>query len=125
MSAIRVVSGTYRNKSIQNQEFVLVTGFQSGARGNYVTVKNNGIFPNCPETIRISVDNIRDIEYTNGMTQDNTVHFEKPAAVTETDEQAMDEIPDDTEMNPADAEMAPAVAAPADMSGGMTAPPTA
>lgn len=92
MSAIRVVSGTYRNKSIQNQEFVLVTGFQSGARGNYVTVKNNGIFPNCPETIRISVDNIRDIEYTNGMTQDNTVHFEKPAAVTETDEQAMDRI---------------------------------
>ena len=92
MSAIRVVSGTYRNKSIQNQEFVLVTGFQSGARGNYVTVKNNGIFPNCPETIRISVDNIRDIEYTNGMTQDNTVHFEKPAAVAETDEQAMDRI---------------------------------
>jgi len=43
----------------------------------------------------------------------------------ETDEQAMDDIPDDTEMNPADAEMAPAVAAPADMSGAMTAPPTA
>jgi len=43
----------------------------------------------------------------------------------ETDEQAMDEIPDDTEMNPADAGMGPAVAAPADMSGAMTAPPTA
>lgn len=92
MSAIRVVNGTYRNKSVQNQEFVLVSGFQSGARGNYVTVKNNGTFPNCPETIRISVDNIADIEYTNGMTQDNTVHFEKPAVVAETDDEAMARI---------------------------------
>jgi len=91
MSAIRVVSGTYRNKSVRNQEFVLVTGFQSGAKGNYVTVKNNGIFPNCPETIRISVDNISDIEYTNGMTQDNTVKFEQSTTV-ETDEEAMDRI---------------------------------
>jgi hypothetical protein len=92
MSAIRVVNGTYRNKSVRNQEFVLVSGFQTGARGNYVTVKNGGAFPNCPETIRISVDNISDIEYTNGMTQNNTVHFEKPAPVVETDEQAMDRI---------------------------------
>ena len=92
MSAIRVVNGTYRNKSVQNQEFVLVSGFQSGARGNYVTVKNGGTFPNCPETIRISVDNISDIEYTNGMTTDNTVHFEKPVVVAETDEQAMSRI---------------------------------
>ena len=92
MSAIRVVSGTYRNKPVRNQEFVLVSGFQSGARGNYVTVRNNGIFPNCPETIRISVDNISDIEYTNGMTQNSPVQVEKPAPVVETDEQAMDRI---------------------------------
>ncbi len=46
MSAIRVLNGTYRNKSVRNQEFVLVSGFQTGARGNYVTVKNGGAFPN-------------------------------------------------------------------------------
>jgi len=92
MSAIRVVNGTYRNKSIVNQEFVLVSGFQTGARGNYVTVRNNGTFPNCPETIRISVDSIQDIEYTNGMPTDNTVHFEKPAPVIESDEDAMNRI---------------------------------
>jgi hypothetical protein len=92
MSAIRVVKGTYRNKPVRDQEFVLVSGFQTGARGNYVTVKNNGIFPNCPDTVRISVDNISDIEYTNGMTKDNTVHFEKSALATETDEDAMNRI---------------------------------
>ena len=92
MSAIRVVNGTYRNKPVRNQEFFLVSGFHSGAKGNYVTVKNNGTFPNCPETIRISVDNIQDIAYTNGMTQDNPVHIEKLVAPIETDEQAMDRI---------------------------------
>ena len=92
MSAIRVVNGTYRNKPVRNQEFVLVSGFQTGARGNYVTVKNNGTFPNCPETIRISVDNIQDIEYTTGMTKDNTVHFEKQVLTAESDEDAMTRI---------------------------------
>jgi hypothetical protein len=92
MSAIRVVKGTYRNRPVRDQEFVLVSGFQTGARGNYVTVKNNGIFPNCPDTVRISVDNISDIKYTNGMTKDNTVHFEKSALVAETDEDAMNRI---------------------------------
>ena len=92
MSAIRVVKGTYRNRPVRDQEFTLVSGFQTGARGNYVTVKNNGIFPNCPDTVRISVDNISDIEYTNGMTKDNTVHFEKSVLAAETDEQAMNRI---------------------------------
>ena len=92
MSAIRVVNGTYRNKPVRNQEFVLVSGFQTGAKGNYVTVKNAGTFPNCPDTIRISVDNISDIEYTANMTTDNTVHFEKPAVTAETEDQAMDRI---------------------------------
>jgi len=91
MSAIRIVSGKYRNKAVTNQMFTLVSGFQTGARGSHVTVRNNGMFPNCPDTIRISVDNISDIEYTSSMTQENIV----PIAVTEStesDEQAMDRI---------------------------------
>ena len=92
MSAIRIVRGEYRNKSVANQVFNLVSGFQSGAKGNYVTVKNDGTFPNCPDTIRIRVDNISDIEYTNGMPTENTVKFEQPAVVAETEEQAMDRI---------------------------------
>ena len=92
MSAIRVLNGVYRNKSVRNQDFVLVSGFQTGAKGGYVTVQNNGTFPNCPDTIRIKVDNIADIEYTNGMTQDNTVHFETPATPVESDEEAMARI---------------------------------
>ena len=94
MSNIRIINGNYRGTPVIDTVFELVSGFQTGAKGSYVTVKNNGMFPRCPETIRVRVDGIADIEYTSSMTQDNTVHFEKPAAVTaaETEEQAMDRI---------------------------------
>ena len=91
MSAIRVVRGEYRNKSVIDQVFTLVSGFQSGAKGNFVTVKNNSNFPNCPDTIRIRVDNISDIEYTSSMT-DATTNPAKAAAPAETDEEAITRI---------------------------------
>jgi len=92
MSQIRVLRGEYRNKPVADQVFTLVSGFQSGARGNYVTVANNGVFPNCPPTIRVRVDSISDIEYTTAMHQDNVVKLERTAPVAETEEQAMDRI---------------------------------
>ena len=92
MSAIRIVKGEYRNRPVVNKSFVLVSGFQTGAKGNFVTVENNGMFPNCPDTIRIKVNNISDIEYVNGesVSNDNTVAF--VAAQTETEEQIMTRI---------------------------------
>ena len=92
MSAIRIIKGEYRNKPVRNIAFTLVSGYASGAKGNYVTVKNDGNFPNCPDTVRIKVDSIQDFEYVTGdAVQDNTVHFEKPTVV-ETDDEAMDRI---------------------------------
>jgi hypothetical protein len=91
MSAIRVLNGNYRGNTVQNTTFELVSGFQSGAKGSYVTVKNSGHFPKCPDTIRIRVDNIADIEYTNGMTTEPT-EVPEPTRAAETDEQAMDRI---------------------------------
>ena len=92
MSAIRIVKGLYRNKPVRNIAFTLVSGYATGAKGNYVTVKNDGNFPNCPDTIRIKVDSIQNFEYVTGdAVQDNTVHFEKPTVV-ETDDEAMDRI---------------------------------
>ena len=92
MSAIRIVNGEYRKTPIRNIAFTLVSGFTSGAKGNYVTVKNDGNFPGFADTIRIKVNSIRDFEYVTGdAVQDNTVHFEKPSVV-ETDDEAMDRI---------------------------------
>ena len=38
MSTIRILSGSYRKQSVVNTEFTLVKGFQTGAKGGYVTV---------------------------------------------------------------------------------------
>ena len=92
MSSVRIVRGEYRNKVIANQVFSLVSGFQTGAKGNYVTVRNDGTFPNCPDTIRVRVDSIEDVEYTSSMAQDNVIKLEQPARPVETDEEAMSRI---------------------------------
>ena len=93
MSAIRIVNGEYRNRPVRNQVFNLVAGLVSGAKGNYVTVRNDGAFPNCPETIRIRVEGMEDYEFVSGEpVQDNTVKFEQPAKPVETDEEAMARI---------------------------------
>jgi hypothetical protein len=92
MSSVRIINGTYRGIPVINTVFEAVSGYQTGARGGYITVRNNGIFPKFADNVRIRVDSIQDIEYTTPMTE-NTV--EKPAvaaAATETDEQAMDRI---------------------------------
>ena len=35
MSAIRIVNGEYRKNPVRNTAFTLVSGFTSGAKGNY------------------------------------------------------------------------------------------
>jgi len=91
MSAIRIVRGEYRGKTVKNQNFTLVSGFQTGAKGGYVTVQNDGTFPNCPATIRIKVDAISDYEMINGDTVE--MNTSAPTAKTvETEDEAMTRI---------------------------------
>ena len=94
MSAIRIIKGEYRNKPVRNIAFTLVSGYASGAKGNYVTVKNDGNFPNCPDTIRIKVDSIQNFEYVTGDSVSTlNAEIETPApVVAETDDEAMDRI---------------------------------
>lgn len=94
MSAIRIVNGEYRKNPVRNTAFTLVSGFTSGAKGNYVTVKNDGNFPSCPDTIRIRVNSIKDFEYVNGDAVSTlNAEIETPApVVNETDDEAMDRI---------------------------------
>lgn len=93
MSTIIVRNGKYRSHRVVNQTFELVKGFQTGAKGGFVTVKSAGAFGPEFDVVRIRVDNIHDIQYTTNMIADNTIQFEKTAPVTqETDEEAMNRI---------------------------------
>jgi hypothetical protein len=91
MSTILVKSGSYRNTPVNNVSFALVKGFQTGAKGGYVTVKADGYFgPDVPDVIRIKVNSIEDVEFTTESVPAG--QYVAPVVVQETDEEVMDRI---------------------------------
>ena len=94
MSVIQIIKGEYRNKPVINQTFQLVKGFQTGKKGNYVTVKNQGQFEIAIDEVKVKVDSMDNIKFISGampMTQDQVVVQEVPS---ESDEDAMNRIKD-------------------------------
>lgn len=87
MSIVRIKSGSYRNSSVSNEVFQLVKGYQLGAKGGFVTVKNEGQFPGRPDEVRVNVDNQEAIEFLSGKQTTETV-----VEATETETEAMDRI---------------------------------
>ena len=85
MSRILIKQGEYRNNPVINSQFTLVKGFQTGKKGTFVTVKNDGVFPVAIDEVRIKIADTSDVEFLDG---DAT----PVAAVTETDQEAMDRI---------------------------------
>jgi hypothetical protein len=71
----------------------LIKGFQSGARGGFVTVDSNGQFGEEFGTVRIRVSSIKDIEYVGDAAADEASAAPTMVqAKTETDEQAIARI---------------------------------
>ena len=85
-SIVRITSGSYRNESINNEVFTLVKGYQLGSKGGFVTVKNEGQFPNRPDQVRVNVDSQSMIEFVSGRDE------VKMEIHKETEEEAMDRI---------------------------------
>ncbi len=82
MSTVRIVSGSYRNTPVKGDVFTLVKGYQLGAKGGFVTVKNEGQFPGRPNEIRVNVDNQESLEFLSGK---NVEPKAETAQETETD----------------------------------------
>jgi hypothetical protein len=85
MSRILIKQGEYRNNPVINSQFTLVKGFQTGKKGTFVTVKNDGVFPVNIDEVRIKIADTSDVEFLDG----DAVPV---ATVAETDEEAMDRI---------------------------------
>jgi len=85
MSNVLIKNGVYRNTPVVNVSFTLVKDLQTGANGNYVTVKSNGYFGPDHDTVRIRVNGMEDIEFEGN--PDPVV-----PAVAETDEEVMERI---------------------------------
>ena len=89
-----IKNGVYRNIPVNNVAFTLVKGFQTGAKGGYVTVNADGYFgPDFPEVVRINVNGIEDLEFVGGLpTELPAVVVAKQPVPVETDDQVMDRI---------------------------------
>jgi len=90
MSTINIKSGEYRNQTVTNRQFKLVKGFQTGKKGSYVTVKNEGHFPVAIDEIKIKVNHISDIEFVDG--EPVLEPIAPVVKIAETDEDAMNRI---------------------------------
>ena len=91
MSTILIKNGTYRNQPVSGMVFELVKGYQTGAKGGYVTVKSDGYFgPEMPEVVRINVDSIEDIEFVTGEATAQPLALNVPAI--ESDDEVMNRI---------------------------------
>ena len=89
-ATVRIVEGTYRNKSVAGMCFELVEQFKSTGKNSFVTVRNGGTFPNMPETIRVNVKNPQSYEFVGSVVSapETTVEVES----TETDAEVMTRI---------------------------------
>ena len=93
MTQILIKRGAYRGTPVIDQTFTLVKGFQVGAKGNYVTVKNEGHFPIAIDVVKVKVDNMGSFEFTSGEPVTSTaVEVKQVSKSVETDEAAMDRI---------------------------------
>ena len=96
MSTILIKNGTYRNQPVSGMVFELVKGYQTGAKGGYVTVKSDGYFGEEYEDVRIKVSSIEDLEFVTesvpvGEFVAPIFHAHDKAPV-ETDDEVMDRI---------------------------------
>jgi len=90
---ITVKYGEYRNQPIIDQSFELVKGYAEGKRGGFITVKNDGKFPQVQiANVKIKVNNINDITWGTEKPIMADANLELAPVVTETDEEAMDRI---------------------------------
>jgi len=91
MAQIRIVEGTYRNKSVAGMTFELVEKFKMTGKNSFVTVRNGGTFPNMPDTIRVNVEGPKSYEFVGAADAEPEV-VRTARKVEETEEQVMERI---------------------------------
>lgn len=114
MTSVRIVRGEFRNQNVLNTTFRLIKKYKNGKSGGFITVANDGNFPNGGHLCRIKVKRSSDFEYleesqnkgfinaptdvmafTSVESSDDSFFenvTEDESVVTETDDEAMDRI---------------------------------
>ena len=90
MTMVLVKSGVYRNLPVINTEFALVEGVKYGAKGAYITVKNEGQFPYQIDKVKVKIESEDNIEMLGSASV--AAASVTATVIPETDEVAMDRI---------------------------------
>lgn len=72
MAQVTVLRGEYRNAKVRNQTFRLVADLKQGAKGNYITVEDDGSLGFPGKSIRIKVKSMEDISVSGSSVADMT-----------------------------------------------------
>jgi len=91
MTTVVIKNGVYRNQSVNGVAFTLVKGYQTGAKGGFVTVKSDGYFGEEFDIVRVKVNGIEDLEITNQEPTGAEVITVEPK-LHETDDEVMNRI---------------------------------
>ena len=89
---IEINEGTYRKQDCSGMTFELVKQFERTDKNNFVTVRNGGNFPNCPDTIRITVEGPMSYQFTGESTEAVRNIVEAEVQAVESDEDAITRI---------------------------------
>lgn len=108
MAQVTILRGEYRNAPVINSTFRLVADFKEGAKGNYVTVEDDGTLGYPGKSIRIKVKSMNDINVSGSTVADMTdsqrskankddnvfsiVKPQEPEVYTESEEEAIERI---------------------------------
>lgn len=109
MAQVTILRGEYRNNKVKNQTFRLVADLKQGAKGNYITVEDDGSLGYPGKSIRIKVRSMEDISVSGNSVADMTdsqrskaakddgnvfslVKPAEPATYTESEEAAIERI---------------------------------
>ena len=87
MTKVLVKTGEYRNLPVINTEFTLVEGIKNGAKGAYITVKNEGQFLQQIDKVKIKIEGPDSIEMNGFVSPTPNL-----GPIVETDDEAMDRI---------------------------------
>jgi hypothetical protein len=108
MAQVTVLRGEYRGNAVKNQTFRLVSDIKQGAKGNFVTVEDDGSLGYPGKAIRIKIKTMEDISVTGTSVADMTdsqrskankddnvfsiVKPQEPEVYTESEEAAIERI---------------------------------
>ena len=72
MAQVTVLRGEYRGAKVKNQTFRLVSDLKQGAKGNFITVEDDGSLGYPGKSIRIKVKSMEDINVSGSTISDMT-----------------------------------------------------